>query len=43
MISAGLDIGSRTIKLVLWENGKIIAHEKRENSMDPLAVCHEML
>jgi (R)-2-hydroxyacyl-CoA dehydratese activating ATPase len=43
MVSAGIDIGSRTIKLVLLENEKIILSRKSENSFDTLKVCHELL
>lgn len=43
MISAGIDIGSRTVKLVVLEDGQIILSRRRENSFDPLAVCRELL
>ena len=43
MISAGVDIGSRTVKLAVITNGKLTKILKRENSFDPLAVCREML
>ncbi len=43
MISAGIDIGSRTIKLVLVENGQIIEFRKAENSFDTLKVCSSLL
>lgn len=40
---AGIDIGSRTIKLVISENDEVIETEVRLNSYDPLNVCREML
>ena len=43
MISAGIDIGSRTIKIVILENGKIKTVRKAENSFDTLKVCRELL
>jgi (R)-2-hydroxyacyl-CoA dehydratese activating ATPase len=39
----GLDIGSRTIKLVVCENGDIAMSRKEVNTYDPLALCREML
>lgn len=43
MISAGIDIGSRTVKLVVLENGSIIAVRKSENSFNTLEVCKKLL
>jgi predicted CoA-substrate-specific enzyme activase len=43
MISAGIDIGSRTVKLVVLEDSQIILSRRRENSFDPLSVCRELL
>lgn len=43
MKSAGIDIGSRTIKLVVIEDGKLTLVRKGENSFDPLKVCAEFL
>ncbi|PKN05171.1 MAG: 3-hydroxyacyl-ACP dehydratase [Deltaproteobacteria bacterium HGW-Deltaproteobacteria-9] len=43
MTTLGLDIGSRTIKLVVWENGAIVLARKALTSYDPLAVCRELL
>ncbi|MFA5180473.1 MAG: acyl-CoA dehydratase activase [Syntrophales bacterium] len=43
MTTLGLDIGSRTIKLVVWENGFIALTRKALTSYDPLAVCREIL
>ena len=39
----GLDIGSRTIKLVACENGGIILERKALTSHDPLSVCQGLL
>lgn len=43
MIKAGIDIGSRTIKLVLVDNGKITQSRIAENSFDTLGVCKGLL
>ena len=43
MISAGVDIGSRTIKLAIINDGQLIRILTRENSFDAMAVCREML
>lgn len=43
MISAGIDIGSRTIKLVVLKNGEIILIRKAENSFNTLKICSELL
>lgn len=43
MISAGIDIGSRTIKVVLVENEKIIVSRKAENSFNTIEVCSQLL
>jgi predicted CoA-substrate-specific enzyme activase len=43
MVSAGIDIGSRTIKLVVVENEIIRITRKAENSFDTLKVCNELL
>ncbi len=43
MISAGIDIGSRTIKVVLLEDGQTLTSRKAENSFDTLKVCGELL
>lgn len=40
---AGIDVGSRTVKLAIIEDGKLVVSWKRENSFDPLAVCRELL
>ncbi|PJA26096.1 MAG: 3-hydroxyacyl-ACP dehydratase [candidate division Zixibacteria bacterium CG_4_9_14_3_um_filter_46_8] len=43
MKSAGIDIGSRTIKLALIEDGEVTLTRKLENSFDTLKVCAEIL
>ena len=43
MKSAGIDIGSRTIKLVIVENGKVTLTRKKENSFEPLKICSDLL
>lgn len=43
MISAGIDIGSRTIKLVVVENGEILCSRKEMNSYDPLEICRKVI
>ena len=43
MTTLGLDIGSRTIKLVVWKNDAIALTHKVLTSYDPLAVCRKIL
>lgn len=43
MISAGIDIGSRTVKLVVVENGEIILARKDVNSYNLLEVCRKII
>lgn len=43
MRSAGIDIGSRTIKLVVVDDGKITVQKKVPGTYDPLATCDEIL
>jgi len=43
MRTAGIDIGSRTVKLAILQDGQLVTSRKRENSFDPLAVCRELL
>jgi predicted CoA-substrate-specific enzyme activase len=43
MISAGIDIGSRTVKLVVLADGKPTVIRKRENTFEPVQVCRELL
>ena len=40
---AGIDIGSRTVKLVLLEDGRISKVAVRDTTFDPMAVCRELL
>jgi len=43
MRSAGIDIGSRAIKLVLVENGEVVERSVRDTGTDPLAACRAIL
>lgn len=43
MRTAGLDIGSRTVKLAIVEDGRLAVARVRENSFDPLSVCRDIL
>ena len=43
MRTAGIDIGSRTIKLAVVENGKLVFSRKVINSYDPLNSTRELL
>lgn len=43
MLCAGIDIGSRTIKLVVSNEGRIVRSDRRETTFDPLAVCRDLL
>jgi (R)-2-hydroxyacyl-CoA dehydratese activating ATPase len=43
MKSAGIDIGSRTVKLVIVENSRFLHFVIRENTFDPLSLCKEMM
>ena len=44
MRAAGIDIGSRTVKLVALDEGGAIAHERvEEATFDPLGVCARLL
>jgi len=43
MISAGIDIGSRTIKVVLLENNNIIFSKVIDNSFNPIETCRSVL
>jgi len=40
---AGLDIGSRAVKLVLVERGEPVRQAIRDTSHDPIAVCRDLL
>jgi predicted CoA-substrate-specific enzyme activase len=43
MISVGIDIGSRTVKLVAVQDGEITIIRKANNTFDPVAVGKELL
>ncbi|HPC84054.1 MAG TPA: acyl-CoA dehydratase activase [Thermoanaerobaculaceae bacterium] len=43
MLATGLDIGSRTVKLVAIEGGRVVLEEVAETTHDPLGVCHRLL
>ncbi len=43
MRSAGIDIGSRAIKLVVCEDGRVAHTEIADTGSDPLAVCRRFL
>lgn len=43
MRHAGIDIGSRTVKLAVVENGSVIELKKTINSHNPLVTCQEIL
>jgi predicted CoA-substrate-specific enzyme activase len=43
MRTAGIDIGSRTVKLAILEDGQLIHSQKTENTYDPVAVCEQLL
>jgi predicted CoA-substrate-specific enzyme activase len=42
-VQAGIDIGSRTIKLVLLEDGQVSKTEVVDTTFDPMTVCRELL
>lgn len=43
MVNVGIDIGSRTVKLVAIENDNIVLSHKDDSSYDPMAVCRKLL
>ena len=43
MTGAGIDIGSRTIKVVVVRDGGVIYSKKTENTFDTLAACRHLL
>ncbi len=43
MRGAGIDIGSRAIKLVLAEHGRVVHRAVEDTGSDPLAVCRRLL
>jgi predicted CoA-substrate-specific enzyme activase len=42
-VHAGIDIGSRTIKLVLLENGHVVKTVVTDTTFEPIAVCRYLL
>jgi len=40
---AGIDIGSRYIKFIVIEDGRIVASEKGETGHDPLHLCRDLI
>ena len=40
---AGIDVGSRTIKLAVADDGAITRAEVRYNSHEPISVCRDLL
>ena len=43
MRTMGIDIGSRTIKLAVWEDGKIVETRKDDTGFDPLTRARKLL
>ena len=43
MRHAGIDIGSRAIKLVVREDGRVVQRSVADTGSDPLAVCSHLL
>jgi predicted CoA-substrate-specific enzyme activase len=43
MRTAGIDIGSRTVKLAIVEDRKLVTTRSKENSFNPLEVCRDLL
>jgi predicted CoA-substrate-specific enzyme activase len=43
LISAGIDIGSRTVKVALVDDGHLVYSAKAENSFEPLGICQKLL
>ena len=43
MLNAGIDIGSRTIELVVVEGGEVIESRQADSGFDPLAQARELL
>jgi predicted CoA-substrate-specific enzyme activase len=43
MRTVGIDIGSRTVKLAVVEDGHLIAHRIAYNTHEPIQVCRELL
>ena len=42
-VRAGIDIGSRAVKLVVMENGSVVRSLVEDTGSDPLAVCRRLL
>ncbi len=42
-IRAGIDVGSRAVKLVVMENGSVVRSLVEDTGSDPLAVCRRLL
>jgi predicted CoA-substrate-specific enzyme activase len=40
---AGIDVGSRTVKAVVLEDGDVLLSRRADTSYEPLAVCRELL
>jgi predicted CoA-substrate-specific enzyme activase len=43
MRTAGIDLGSRAVKLVLVEDGRVVHRAVEDTGSDPLAVCRRLL
>ena len=43
MRHAGIDIGSRSIELVVIEDGRVIAERREDTTFDPMAQCARMM
>jgi predicted CoA-substrate-specific enzyme activase len=43
MRSAGIDIGSRSVKLVVVENGAVVMHRQADTGYDPMAAARTLL
>jgi activator of 2-hydroxyglutaryl-CoA dehydratase len=43
MRCAGIDIGSRAIKLIVFENGMIVEHRQADTGYDPMAETRKLL
>lgn len=41
--SVGIDVGSRTAKVVVLEDGEMVFFRIKENSYDPLRICRDLL
>ena len=43
MRASGIDIGSRTVKLAIWEDGEIVLSRKAVSSHDPFSTAHQLI